>query len=195
MVPSLSGRLATTTAVAGVVLMGGSGFLIFAAGGFRPDVLTDPSGLVARGSAAAELIRWASFLDLFGYLMLAPLAIYFHERFKAVRFIALYSFAGLIYILIGATGAVILGTAGPPLMRAYQSALESQRQAITSDFVVLHLIVARGLWQTLEGIPAAVWLIGVGHSFFRSNARTRGLVMLALGTLFALGTLGRLLSP
>jgi hypothetical protein len=80
-------------------------------------------------------------------------------------------------------------------MRAYQSALEPQREAITSDFVILYLIVAQGLWQTLEGIPAAVWLLGVGHSFLRSNARTLGLLLLGLGTLFALGTVGRLLSP
>lgn len=191
----LTGRLATTAAVAGIVLMGSSGFLIFAASGFEAKVFSDPRGLVTRGSAAAELIRWASSLDLIGYLLLGPLAVYFRERFKGDRFIGLYSFAGLIYILIGATGAVILGTAAPPLMRAYQAALGSQRDAITGDFVILYLIVARGLWQTLEGIPAAIWLLGIGHSFFRSNARIRGLVLLALGALFALGTVGRLLSP
>ena len=172
-----------------------SGFLMFAAAGFKVDAVSDPRGMVARGSAAAELIRWASVVDLIGYLLLAPLVVYFHERFKGDRFIALYSFAGLIYILIGASGAVILGTAGPPLMRAYQSASESQREAIASDFVILYLIVVRGLWQTLEGIPVAVWLLGVGHRFLRSNARTLGLLLLALGTLFALITVGRLLSP
>ncbi len=175
--------------------MGASGFLMFAAAGFSSDVADNPSGLVARGSSAAELIRWASMVDLVGYLLLALLAAYFRERFKGDRFIALYTFAGLIYILIGATGAVILGTAGPPLMRAYQSALEPQRGAITGDFEILYLIVVRGLWQTLEGIPAAVWLLGVGHTFLRSHARTQGLLLLALGTLFALITVGRLLSP
>lgn len=168
---------------------------MFAAAGFSADAASDPRGLVARGSAAAELIRWASLVDLIGYLLMVPLAVYFRERFARDRFIALYTFAGLIYILIGATGAVILGTGGPPLIRAYQSALGSQREAITSDFVILYLIVVRGLWQTLEGIPAAVWLLGVGHSFLRSNARGLGLLMLALGTLFVLITVGRLLSP
>lgn len=175
--------------------MAGSGFLIFAAAGFRADVADAPGQLVARGSTAADMIRWASLADLIGYLLLAPLALYFLERFKGDRFIAFFTFAGLAYVLIGATGAVILGTAGPPLMRAYQSALESRREAIASDFVVVYLIVTRGLWQTLEGIPAAVWLLGVGGSFLRSKARRLGLLLVALGTLLALVTVSRLLSP
>jgi hypothetical protein len=191
----LTGRVATATAIAGLLLMGASGFLMFAAGNFQADIVNDPNALVARGSAAAELMRWACVVDLIGYLLMAPAAIYFYVRFGGDRFVAFYTFAGLAYVLVGATGAVILGAAAPPLMRAYPSAMAAQQEAIRTDFSTLHLIVLRGLWQTLELIPAAVWLLGVGRTFYRSRARTLGIVLLVIGALAALGAAARLLSP
>jgi hypothetical protein len=191
----LTGHVATATAIAGLLVMGTSGFVMFAAGNFSADIVNDPRALVARGSAAAELMRWACVADLIGYLLMAPVAIYFYVRLGGDRFVAFYTFAGLAYVLIGATGAVILGAAAPPLMRAYPPALAAQQEAIRTNFSTLHLIVLRGLWQTLELVPAAVWLLGVGHSLYRSSSRTLGLVLLAIGALAALGAAGRLLSP
>ncbi len=191
----LTGRMATATAIAGLLLMGVSGFLMFGAGNFNADIVKDPRALVARGTAAAELMRWACVADLIGYLLMAPVAIYFYGRLGGDRFAALYTFAGLAYVLIGATGAVILGAAAPPLMRAYPTATAAQQEAIRINFSTLHLIVLRGLWQTLELIPAAVWLLGVGRTFYRSSARTLGIVLLVIGALAAVGAAGRLLSP
>lgn len=191
----LTGRAAAATAIAGMLLMGTSGFLMFAAGNFRAEIVSDPQALVARGSAAAELMRWACVADLIGYLLMTPLALYFFGRFRGDQFIALYTFAGLAYVLIGAAGAVILGVAAPPLMRAYPSALTAQQEAIRIDFSTVHQIVLRGLWQTLELIPAAVWLLGVGRSSYRSSARTLGIILLVIGALAAVGAAGRLLSP
>jgi hypothetical protein len=191
----LTGRVATATAIAGLLLMGTSGFLMFAAGNFSADIVNDPRALVERGSAAAELMRWACVADLIGYLLMAPLALYFFGRFRGDQFIALYTFAGLAYVLIGAAGAVILGAAAPPLMRAYPSALAAEQEAIRTNFSTLHHIVLRGLWQTLELIPAAVWLLGVGRTLYRSSARTLGIVLLVIGSLAAVGAAGRLLSP
>ena len=191
----LTGRLATVTAVAGLLLMGTSGFLMFAAGNFEAEIVNDPLALVAQGSGAAELMRWACVADLIGYLLMAPLALYFFGRFRGDQFIALYTFAGLVYVLIGATGAVILGAAAPPLMRAYPSALAAQQEAIGTDFSTVHHIVLRGQWQTLELIPAAVWLLGVGHSSYRSGGRALGIVLFVIGALAAVGAAGRLLSP
>jgi hypothetical protein len=190
----LTGRLAAATAIAGMALMGTSGFLMFAAGNFRADVVSDPQALVSQGSAAAELMRWACVADLIGYLFMAPLALYFFGRFGG-DLIALYTFAGLAYVLIGAAGAVILGTAAPPLMHAYPSAQAAQQEAIRTDFSTVHHIVLRGLWQTLELIPAAVWLSGVGHSSYRSGGRRLGIVLLVVGALAAVGAAARLLSP
>ena len=191
----MTGRLATATAIAGLLLMGTSGFLMFAAGNFRADAVSDPQALVSQGSAAAELMRWACVADLIGYLFMAPLALYFFGRFSGDQFIALYTFAGLAYVLIGAAGAVVLGAAAPPLMHAYPSALAAQQEAIRTDFSTVHHIVLRGLWQTLELIPAAVWLLGVGRSSYRSGGRTLGIVLLVIGALAAVGAAGRMLSP
>lgn len=191
----LTGWVATATAVAGLLLMGTSGFLMLAAANFRADILSDPQAFVARGTAAAELVRWACVVDLIGYLLMAPVVIYFYRRIQGDPLVAVYTFAGLAYVLIGAAGAVILGAAGPPLMHAYPSALAAQQEAIRTNFSTLHLIVLRGLWQTLELIPAAVWLLGVGRSLYRSSVRTLGIVLLVIGALAAVGAAGRLLSP
>jgi hypothetical protein len=175
--------------------MGTSGFLMLAAANFRADILNDPQAFVARGTAAAGLVRWACVVDLIGYLLMAPVVIYFYRRLQGDPLVAVYTFAGLAYVLIGAAGAVILGAAGPALMHAYPSALGAQQEAIRTNFSTLHLIVLRGLWQTLELIPAAVWLLGVGRGFYRSSARTLGIVLLVIGALAAVGAAGRLLSP
>jgi hypothetical protein len=134
----LTGRVATATTIAGLALMGTSGFLMFAAGNFRAEIVNDPQALVARGSAAAELMRWACVADLVGYLLMAPVAIYFYVRLGGDRFAAFYTLAGLAYVLIGAAGAVILGAAAPPLMHAYPSAQAAQQEAIRTDFSTVH---------------------------------------------------------
>ncbi len=189
-----SGRLATAGAVTGVAFMAASGFVMFLAAGASAAILNDPGSLVSRGPAAADVLRWSSLLDLLGYLSLALPVFYLRKRLEGSRFIDLYSFAGLAYVLIGAAGAVTLGVAGPPLMRGYASASAPLREAITSDFSTLYLVVFHGLWQTLEGIPAAVWLLGAGSGLL-STARRLGILLIVFGCVFALVSAGRLLSP
>ncbi len=188
-----SGRIATVMGILGFVFMAGSGFLFFAAAGFSEQVNSDPGALVAVGGSGAVLVRWASLVDMFGYLLLAPLALYLHHRFRDDPYINLYTAAGLAYILVGAIGAIIFATAGPLLMGAYTSGTAAQRASIVTTFSTFYQIVVIGLWQTLEGIPGAVWLLGVGTILYRDKRRVLSLVPLALGVLFLLIAVGRLL--
>jgi hypothetical protein len=151
-----SGRIASLSVIIGFVFMAGSGVLFFAAAGFSEQRNSDPAALVAMGGTGADFIRWACLVDMFGYLLLAPLALYLHRRFHDDPYIDLYTAAGFAYILVGAIGAVIFATAGPTLMRDYISATEVQRASIVTTFSFLYQIVVMGFWQTLEGIPGAV---------------------------------------
>lgn len=182
----LSGRAAAATAIAGLLLMGASGALLLTASGFSWERWTDPRTAVATGAAGADLVRWAGNVDMFGYLLLAPLAFYFRRRFRDDPLIDLYTAAGLAYMLIGAIGAAILASAAPQLIRAYDAASSTEREAIIAIFATVSTVVQRGLWQTLEGIPAAVWALGVARLLYRSGQRR-------LAIIFVVGALAGLL--
>lgn len=190
---ALSGRMALLSAIAGFVLMGISGFLFFAAAGFSAQVNSDPVALLAVGGNSADVFRWASVVDLFGYLLVAPLVAYLHRRFLDDPRIVLYTSAGFTYILIGALGAIIFLNAGPTLLRDYASATDAQRAAIATTFATIYQVVVVGLWQTLEGIPGGVWLLGIGSSLYRAKRRALSLVPLALGCLYLILAASRLL--
>jgi hypothetical protein len=87
----------------------------------------------------------------------------------------------------------VAGERGAALMRAYTSASLTQRASIVTVFTMLHNIVFLGLWQTLEVIPAAVWLLGIGANLYRARHRVFALVLLALGTFILLALAGQML--
>lgn len=181
-----SNRVALLLAILGFVFMAGSGALFFAAAGFSEKVNSDPGVLVAAGNAGADLIRWASVIDMVGYLLLAPLVLTLHTRFRNAPHIDLYTVSGLGYIIFGAIGAIAFATAAPFLMRDYVTATDVQRTAIVTAFSVLYFVVVIGFWQTLECIPGAIWLLGIASILFRAKRRLLALIPLVLGILYAL---------
>ena len=191
----LSGRLAVLSAIAGFVVLGGgvSGFLFFAAAGFSVEAISDPMAQLAVGGNSADVFRWASLADLFGYLLVAPLVAYLYHRFREDPRIVLYTAAGFASILIGAMGAIIFLTAGPPLLRDYASATGAQRASIATTFTSLYQIVVIGFWQTLEGILGGVWLLGIGVNLYRVKSRALSLVAFAVGGVFLVLAAGRML--
>jgi len=191
--PEPSNRVALLLAILGFMFMAGSGALFYAAAGFSEKVNSDPGVLVAAGKAAADLIRWASLIDLVGYLLLAPLVLNLHTRFRSDPHIDLYTASGLGYIVFGAIGAIAFATAGPLLMRDYVTATEIQRTAIVTVFSVLYFVVVIGLWQTLECIPGAIWLLGIASILFHAKRRLLALIPLVLGILYALIAAARVL--
>jgi len=170
-----------------------SGLLFFATGGVSAQGTPDTQAMLATGVSGADLVQWASYVDLFGYLLLAPLVLYLRQRFRDDPLSDLYAVAGLSYILVGALGAIILASAGPMLIREYASADVAQRVSIATTFSSLNQIVSVGFWQTLEGIPGGVWLIGIGASFFQAKRRVLSLVPFLLGGFLLILAIARIL--
>ena len=160
---------------------------------------SDLRAIVAGGHSAAVLLHWGALGDmLYSYVLLVPLALYLHSRFRerGPWLADLGTVAAFAYIFVGGAGAAILAFGGPSLIDAYASALAPERVPILASFSELRDIVVFGLWQTLDPITLGVWILSVGW-LIRPERRATGvlLVVLGLGTasvsaLTALGTPG-----
>lgn len=157
-----------------------------AATNFSSATLMDPARLITVGGRGADLLRVAALLDMFGYLSAVPLAIYLRERFRGQNAIDLYTLAGILFVVLGSLGAVTLAYAGTPLVREYETASAGGKQVAASVFATVYRIVFFGLWQTLDGFVAGVWLFGTGRLAWSQGAKPLALVLFALGV-FGLG--------
>lgn len=160
--------------------------MFLVAADFSSATLSDPARLVAVGERGADLLRVAALLDMFGYLCAVPLAIYLRERFSGENAIDLFTLAGILFLVLGSLGAVILAFAGAPLIHEYATASAGGKQAVATVFATIYRIVFSGIWQTLDGFVAGVWLFGTGRLAWRQGAKGLSLVLLALGV-FGLG--------
>ena len=174
----MSARLAILFAILAVVLELGSGVSYAAAAGFSAHLSVPPVTLLASGSSGAGLMRWGSIVDMFGYLCIAPVVLYLRDRYVGAKFIDLYAVAGLALVVIGSIGAVVMATAAPHLIDQYRTASPAMRQSLEPIFETLYRAVVEGMWQTLETIPAAVWLVGTAIAL-RGKA-PRGVVWILL---------------
>jgi Domain of unknown function (DUF4386) len=166
-----------------------SDLLFLAAFQFRVDWLADPALLVRGGSASADLLRWAALADLFSYYL--PTAMVAFALWAALRSrrpnLALGTMlAGLAYVLAGSLGAASLAMAGPMLLRAYGSSGADQG-AITAAFALLTEVVFRAVWQLVDGVFIAAWMVGIGLLLRNDQPRFARLSG-ALGALFMVGT-------
>jgi hypothetical protein len=159
------------------------GSLVFysAAAGFSADLSVPPTKLLASGPTGAGLIRWGSIVDMFGYLCIPPVVLYLRGRYADAKFIDLYAVAGLALVVIGSIGAAVMATAAPHLIDQYSSASPAVRQSLEPVFGTLYRSVVEGLWQTVETIPAAVWLIGTGVAIRGRGPRIVVWILLATG--------------
>ena len=173
-------RLAIVFAVLAVVLELASLVFYSAAAGFSASLSVPPIVLLASPSSA-RLIEWGSIVDMFGYLCIAPVVLYLRERHAGARFINLYAVAGIGLVVIGSIGAVVMATAAPYLIDQYHVASSGARQNIELVFTALYRAVVVGIWQTLETIPGAVWLIGTAIAIRRDAPRVVFFVMLLFG--------------
>jgi len=92
---------------------------------------------------------------------------------------------------MGALAAIILAFAGAPLIREYATS-STGKYATEKLFVALYRIVVFGMWQTLNGILAGTWAIGVGRLAWKQGARPLAWVLLVLGVIFAGGAAAHL---
>jgi hypothetical protein len=193
-VGAVSSRVAVSFAVAVVVLEGLAGTLYWAAAGFADGVNIDPLKLLTSGSSGASFIRWGSLIDMFGYLCIAPVCLYLRQRYSAARFIDLYTAAGLAVVVIGSIGAVAMAAAAPPLINEFAAGSAPQQLTVEPVFATLYRVVVVGMWQTLETIPAAIWLLGTATAARRDGPRSVFVVLLVFGVINGAIALFRLIA-
>jgi hypothetical protein len=142
-----------------------SNVLFLAAFQFHLDWFREPTSVLGAGATSAELLRWASVLDLIGYYLATAVLAYvlWYWLRPRNRLIAdLSALAALGYVLAGGIGAAVLAMVGPMLMHSYTEAAAGSQAVITTQFAVLFELVWRAIWQLLDGILVAVWWLGIG---------------------------------
>jgi hypothetical protein len=162
-------RLVALSALAVLLGQGVASALVVAAYGFDADLLLADGALVERGLGTAHLLRWGGLIDMLGYLALIPVVVYMYglhaSRGVATRVVAL---CGLSFSLVGASGAVVLASAGAWLLEtpvANPEALAAARIA----FGTLESAVVVGLWGTLELLLLGIWFIAAGRDTQGAN--------------------------
>ena len=184
-------RRAAAVAIALTVGLGTVSNLMFvAAFQFRVDWFLDPARLVAGGSTSPELLRWAAITDLFSYYLptaVVALALHAALRPRGPGLADAGTVAALGYVLAGGIGAVSLAFAGPMLMQAYGEPGADQA-AIARDFATLVEIVFLGIWQFLDAIFVAAWMLAIGV-LIRADQPAFARLSLAIGVLFLAGAL------
>ena len=176
---TISSRTAWIFVVAFAIFEGASGVLFFAAAGWSWDTITEPARLVGIGARGADLIRAACLLDMFGYVSAVPLAIYLRQRYRESAGIDFFTLCGILALTLGALAAVMFAFGAAPLIREYASGNHS----VAPTFAAIHRIVFSGLWQTLDGFPAATWTLGVGRVAWKQGPRPLAVVLFALAAI------------
>ena len=118
---------------------------------------------------------------MFGYLCIPPVVLYLRDRYSDTKLIDLYALAGLALVVIGSIGAVVMATAAPVLINQYHTASPAERQTLELVFGALYRAVVEGMWQTLETIPAAVWLLGTAIAARGRSPRAIFWILLLVG--------------
>jgi len=159
------------------------------------DASTNPVLTLSVGADGASLLRWGMILDMFSYyLPFLPLALFLWRWLasKNPDWVRFYTFCGLGYILIGATGAVILAAIQPPLINAYAQASAEQRVMLETVFNTIWSMVYGGMWNILGGLLAGIWFVGVGL-LLRDERRLFSIFSIILGISALLDSLGFIL--
>jgi hypothetical protein len=168
-------------AILALALEVGSLVIYAAAAGFSTSLNVTPTQLLASGSSGADLIRWGSLVDMFGYLCIPPVVLFLQDRYGGAKLIDVYATAGLALVVIGSIGAVVMATAAPFLINHYPTASPAERQTLEFVFAALYRAVVEGMWQTLETIPAAVWLLGTAIAARAEPRRSIFWILLVIG--------------
>jgi hypothetical protein len=177
----ISSRVAIAFAAAAVTFELVAGLMYSAAAGFSNGLSVDPVKLLASGPTGATLLHWGSLIDMFGYLSIAPVVLYLRDRYAAAPYVDLFAAAGLAVVVIGSIGAASMATAAPAMINDYAAASAAQKHAIMPAFSTLYRVVVLGMWQTLETIPAAVWLLGTASAARREGPRSVFVILVVIG--------------
>jgi hypothetical protein len=190
---------ARTASVAALITSIGVGLasnaLFLAAFQFRLDWFRDPVRVLGAGATSAELLRWASVLDLIGYYLATAVLAYVLWQWLRPRspLIAdLSALAAMGYVLAGGIGAAVLAMVGPMLMHDYTEAAAAEQTIIAVQFAALLELVWRAIWQLLDGILLAAWWLGIGL-LVRADRPGLSRVTLALAAAAAIGVVANVI--
>ena len=194
-------RSRLTTRTAGIAALSvslvvgmASNLLFLAAFQFRLDWFREPTRVLAGGAGSAELLRWASVLDLIGYYLATAVLAYVLWQWLRPRhrLIAdLSAVAAVGYVLAGGIGAATLAMVGPMLMHNHAVAAAEDQALIAAQFAVLFELVWRAIWQLLDGILLAAWWLGIGL-LARSDQPGLSRLSLALAAVAVVGVAANL---
>jgi hypothetical protein len=176
-------QVAVVFAVLAIVLEMGSLVFYSAAAGFSMSLSVSPMVLLA-SQTSAGLIKWGSIIDMFGYLCIAPVVLYLRDRHAGARLINLYAVAGMCLVVIGSVGAVVMATAAPYLIDQYHLASSGGKQNIDLVFTALYRAVVVGIWQTLEALAGAAWLIGTAIAIWGKAPRLEYFLLFLFGLVY-----------
>jgi hypothetical protein len=165
-------------------------FLMAAKGSLK--TLFNADELLTMGDRGANLLRLAAILDGAGYLSAIPIALYLRNRFKDATTIDAATFAGIVFMSLGAFGAVILALIGAPLLSELSGDPSDPKGIAHQGFEVVHRLVVAWIWQTADPLLAALWLIPTGLAARRERAWLLAVVLIAVGVLGVLVLLARL---
>ena len=122
--------------------------------------LLDPGSLVAQGRAGETTVRIASAAALGAYLVVIPIALGLRDRFRDAEGIRQFTIAGLLYAYLGLAGALVMLVVGTPLLDLVGQYPKGPNPV--TDFNQVYNIAVVGIWEVIEPVLAALWLIPIG---------------------------------
>ncbi|HSG45204.1 MAG TPA: DUF4386 family protein [Anaerolineales bacterium] len=176
-------RIAAITAILSAPVAVGAWIFAALALGADASSAYNVTQLLTLGESAAGYfhLAWAIF-DSFGYLLLlAPAALYLWSWLKSHNhaLVTLYTIFGFAHILIGVITVNLLAGLAPPMMRAYETASEPQRDMLLVVFHSVFDMVFYGVGPTTFFF-GGLWWLGIG-TLLRQERLVLGIATMFIG--------------